>query len=506
MNYILTIDCGTSSLKAILFDIQGQIIASSLKYYSFETPFLGAIEIEPDILWKAAVESIKDLTDKSYINGKKIKAIIISAQGSTFICLDKNNNEITKAYTWLDNRAFKEAGFIKSEFGIKEIYEKTGEQEVFAGSSSALLLWLKKRKKSIFKEIRKIVYVEDYLIYKLSKIFATEISLLSAGVIYDIIEKKWWHDLLKYVGVNEEYFSNVFEPGSIVSDIDPKVASLLGVGNDVIIITGALDQAAGALGVGNIKKGIISEATGSSLAIVASTGLHPVKDPKMRIPFYYHAIPNNYFLLPWCPTAGILLKWYKDNFYSNDSCSDSVKLFREIDENVSRIPCGSEGLVLLPYFSGSGTPELNSCAKGVFYGLNLKHNKNHFARAIFESVGYVIRENIEVLEDLKIDVKEIRSLGGGSKSRIWNQIKADITNKKIQTFKVLNAANYGVFILAAVSLGFYSTIEDAVFNLIKNDEKILPQEHTIDVYNRYYKLYKQLGKSLKKVYKEFNYS
>jgi len=266
-----------------------------------------------------------------------------------------------------------------------------------------------------------------------------------------------------------------------------------------MVSMGALDQACGTIGVGNVKPGIFTENTGAALAICATQDKStPTFDPKRRMPVHYHGIPNRYMFHTFT-SGGMVLRWYRDKF-----CQTEINLAKEkgkdaydlIAEMANNVPAGSEGLVMLPHLQGAMAPEDNPKARGVFYGFTLKHGKGHFARAIMEAIAFIVRRNLDIIEDLKIKVDEIRVLGGGARSDVWNQIKADITGKKLLRTVNEEAACLGAAIFAGKGAGIYANIEKAANQMVAIKTEYQPNKSNMETYGNSYQKYIKLYEDL----------
>jgi xylulokinase len=250
-----------------------------------------------------------------------------------------------------------------------------------------------------------------------------------------------------------------------------------------------MDQMVGALGAGNVRPGLITETTGTALAIIAATNT-PIFDPQRRIPCSPHCIPNAYVLMPYTETAGIVLRWFRDNFPSSKGIED----YEEMLSLAKSIPPGSDGLIAIPYFKGSFCPNYNPDARGAFVGITLNHSRAHFVRAIIESVCFMLRENIELLRSLSIPIERVRSLGGASKSDIWLQIKADVLNLPVEAPLNSESAVFGAGILAGIGCGVFSF--DMVDQLVKIKRVFKPDPGASLLYEKIYKNYKMIYKKL----------
>jgi xylulokinase len=264
-----------------------------------------------------------------------------------------------------------------------------------------------------------------------------------------------------------------------------------------MVCTGALDQACGAIGVGNIKPGVFSENTGAALAICATVH-QPILDPGDQMPCHYHGIPGLYMLHTFT-SGGIVMRWFRDEFAATElhaAKSAGMDAYDLLGMEAASVAPGCEGLVMLPHLQGAMAPEANPKACGTFYGFTLRHGRNHFARAIMEAVSFIVRRNIQVIEGLGVPVNEVRALGGGARSRIWKQIEADIIGRPVLTTTNEEAATLGAAILAGKAVGLYASIEEAAEQMIQIKDRFEPNPNTKAVYDdafgTYVKLYDAL--------------
>lgn len=458
--FLLGMDVGTTSLKGCVFDETGREIASVSKAYSLITKG-GFVEFPAEKYFELFKQAYDELSAKT-----RIDALAIDTQGETLIFLDGQGKPLTNAIVWLDNRAAKEAVEIERVFGLKRIYEVTGQTEVPAGYPAPKILWLKRNKPEIFAKTRKIVLLEDYLIYRLTGKFASERSLYSSTLYLDIRSGGYWKDMLGLIGIDEGYLPELKECGEFIGEY-----------RGASVCTGALDQVAGFLGSGITREEQISEMTGTALAVCAPSRVIPPYREGIKIPAYYVA-ENRYCLLMWAPTAGMVKEWFKKNFCEGLD-------YEDMDREAAAIPFGSEGLVVSPNMCGSVMPEKDSGLKCGFYGVELKHTRAHFTRAIMESVACLLKTYQQYLGPHE----QVVSIGGGSKSRLWLQIKADITGKPFLTLENKETGCLGAAILAGVGSGAFASAEDAVAKLVKVKETVYPDAKNSaaakKVYDRY---------------------
>lgn len=492
--YIIGLDAGTTSIKGILVDpIDGEVLVSAGKEYSLETK--GNIcEIDPEIYWESTLDVIHQLLSKLAISGKDILSLAFSSQGETLICLGANGRPLRKAIVWLDNRSVNEAGEIENHFGSDRAAEITGQNEIVPIWPATRILWLKKNEKKVFKQTHKFLLVEDYLIYRLTGKYCSEESLVSSTLYYDITNKVWWKDMLDYLSITEEQLPDVYPSGRIIGNLSPEASELTRLSENCIVVSGAYDHAAGAIGSGNIRQGMISETTGASMAMVVTLD-NPIISKKLNLPCQCHAVEDKYLLLPYGQTAGMVLRWFRDKFCQAEMLeaqSSGKDTYEILTEMANSIEPGSAGLVVIPHLMGAGTPEFDPDAKGIFYGVTLEMNKAHFVRAIMESISCMVRNNLETLNKFGINTEEIRCTGGASKSHLWNQIKADCSGVNIITPENDETASLGAAILAGVGTNVFKNIKEGCEKMVKNKHTYVPDNKNKKVYDLVFEKYKRL--------------
>jgi len=502
MSYLLGVDVGTTSVKCVLFDRSGKVMASGRSEYELFTPRPDFVEAEAETYWQAFKECLAKVLNESKANAEDILGIGISSQGETFVALGKDGKPLRRAIVWLDNRSKEESEIIRGRFGVDEVYRIAGQNDIIPTWTATKILWLRRNEPAVFERAFKYLLVQDYMIYRLTGRFATEYSMVCSSLLFDITRRTWWNEILDFIDISEDQLPELEAPGTLVDNISQEAAKETGLHTKTIVSTGAYDQAANAVGVGNIQSGIITETTGSALAVIATTD-RPILDPMRRMPCHHHAAQGKYFLQPWCHTAGAILKWYRDNFGLSEIETGSrlgLDPYDILTLEASKIRPGSDGLILLPHFAGAASPEFNANAKGVLFGLTLYHGRGHVIRAIMESIAYMLRRNVELLEDLGIKINEIRSTGGAAKSPLWNQIKADVLQRPVLTVHTEETAAVGVATLAGLATKVFSSLEDAVASMISLKDRFIPSKANGDLYDGQYERYVNLYRSLEALF------
>ena len=500
--HILALDLGTTAIKAAIVSESGDVVGKSVKEYTLLTPSPLEVELPVDMYWESFKKSVQELLQCTGVPPADIGALGMSVQGETLVLVDGNGEPLSNAIVWMDNRAQEEAEILDEEFAHELTYEITGQVSIVPTWPAAKILWIKKHRPDLFEKAHKFLLLEDYFIYKLTGRYVAESSLLSSTVYWNIRTKQWWPEMLDRLGLEESRLPEIKESGEVVGTISPEVAKELGLNPDMIITTGALDQAAGAIGVGNVTPGLFSENTGAALAICATVN-KPFIDPQMTMPCHYHGIPDLYMAHTFT-SGGMVLKWFRDRFCQQEIevsgllGTDSYSLLVDEAENV---PPGCGGLVMLPHLEGAMAPEDNPKARGVFFGFTLHHERPHFVRAVMEAIAFMVRRNVDVLTELKIPVNEVICLGGGAKSPLWNQIKADVLNKKVvTTANDQDAACLGAAFIAGKAVGLYKDLEDAISRTVKVTKEYHPDDNNRKAYDEAYERYVQLYENLVPVF------
>lgn len=456
---LLGIDFGTTSVKAVLFDEKLRELASSTEDYTVRTSG-NIVELEPLKYWSLLKNALANVEKTA-----KVDALAIDTQCETLILTDENGEPVRDAIVWLDNRAEEEARIIEEHFGRKKVYEVTGQPEITATWPASKLLWVKRNEPEVWAKTKKIFLLEDYLLYKLTGEFVTEKTLQSSTIYFDINTSEYWDEMLSFIGVEKDMLPALMDSGKYVGEY-----------NGIKVITSAMDQVAGAIGAGVIEKGICSVMTGTTMAIYLPTDSVPEFKEDSFVPCHY-SFDGSYALLSWSPTAGMALKWFKEAFLPDVS-------FKDLDALAEKVSVGSDGVTFLPYLCGSTMPKYNPDARGSFTGLTPEHNTAHFVRSIMESVACMLKSNLDYLGT---DVDEIRVMGGGAKSPLWCNMKADITKKRLITLKNKETACLGAAILAGVGAGEFKSVKEACA-MIETDKVYTPQG------NDYTKVYENFVK------------
>ncbi len=405
-------------------------------------PANGFVECDPKLYTTSCGKAIETIKKQC----GNIDALSIDTQGETLILADAAGNPLYPAVVWLDNRATREANEIGEAFGNRRVYEVTGQPEITAGWPAAKLLWFQRTRPDVWMRTRRIFLLEDYLIFHLTGMFVTEPTIQSSTLYFDAVNRTWWRDMLDYLGVDRSMLPALC-----------RTAETVGCYRGIPVVTGALDQIAGTIGAGVTDTRHVSEMTGTIMAICVMTDKMPAFREGSVMPCHLHAWENKYCLILWSSTAGMALKWFRDQFAENFS-------FAELDKLAGKVPPGCDGMTMVPHLCGSAMPKYNPSATASFSGITLSHTRAHFARSILEAVAFTLKEN---LDHVGVDPGcEIRITGGGASSPLWAQIKADVTRRTLCTVSESETACLGSAILASAGVGAFSSIEEAASRFV----------------------------------------
>jgi sugar (pentulose or hexulose) kinase len=493
--HLLGVDLGTTAIKAALFDGSGRRVAASTREYPLLTPAPQVVEQEAEVYWRAFRDALAAVLASGGVAPGRIRALGISAQGETLIAADRQGRALAPAIVWMDNRAQRESDELAAALGNQLVHEVTGQVGMLPMWPASKVLWLRRNRAELFGRTHKFLLIEDWFIHRLTGRFVAEGSLLCSTTWWELATKRYWPRMLQELGIGEEQLPEVVEPGQAIGTIRREAAEELGLAPSTIVATGALDQACGALGVGNVRPGIFSECTGSNVGVVTLVE-RPRIDPLRQMPCFYYGLADTYMMHAFSMTGGMVLRWFRDGFCAEamkEASAAGTDPYELLTREASGIPAGAEGLVLLPHFQGAGLPEANPRARGVLYGLSLHHTRAHVLRAILESVALICRRMIDAVRDLGIGVGEIRSLGGGAKSALWCQIKADLTGLPVTTTRnTEDAACLGAAVLAGAAVGAWPSAAEALSRIVEVDRRFDPDPRQREPYERLYADYRRL--------------
>jgi xylulokinase len=505
MKFLLGLDVGTTSTRTVIIDENSKPVASSISDYKLITPKPGWAEQIPDDWWIASIKTIKDVIKKSNVSPENIVCIGLSGQMHGSVFLDSSGNVIRPAILWCDQRTFKQCETIYKIFGY-DGFIKLSYNRALPGFTAPKILWLKENEPENYKKVSKILLPKDYIRYKLSNTYATEVSDASGTILMDIPSRNWSNEILNGLHIKRSLLPEVFESDIISSKVSKEASNLTGLIEGTPIVGGGSDNAAGAVSSGIIRSGLISDSIGTSGVVFAHMD-RPLYDSQGRVHSFCHAVPGKWHLTGVTLSAAGSLRWYFDEFGPSKEIIKNfpdIKGYDLLDKQAERVPAGSDGLIFLPYLSGERTPYADPDARGVFFGISYLHGPDHFVRSIMEGVAFSQLDCLTLMRDLNINSDKIILFGGGAKSSIWRQIIADILNSKVVTLNVEEGSAFGAAIIAGAGCGIYPSIKEGVDKIINEDKENNPIAENVEKYKKLYAIYKLLYKDLKDNFKKLS--
>ena len=450
MRTYISFDIGTTSLKTALVSSDGKLLAQHTEEYTPASPRPGWLEMEGHAYWLAAVAGTRAVMTKAGVSAGEVVSIGLSSQGQTYIPIDREGRELYPAIVWIDTRAQNIVDEWQADWlSRQEFLELTGYSTMSAQLTVFKLEWMR-RNVPRAHDAWMFLCLPDYIAWRLTGVIATDPQTAHGTGMFDVRNQCWSKKMLDAAGIVEEQLPVVGQPGTILGRVLEGPAGEIGLLPGTPICFGANDQFAGALGVGNILPGMVSETTGTALAVVTTTD-RLIADS--RVCSGVHAAPGVYFVLSFTNTSAIVLKWFRDMVAPGVG-------YDEFLAGVEDIAPGSGGLTVLPHFAGTGTPDFNSAAKGAILGLTLGHTPKHIARAIMESCACMLVDCLEPVRDLGVETNCVRSLGGAAASDAWLQMKADMLGLPVERPACSEAASLGAAMMAAVGVGDYASIPE----------------------------------------------
>ncbi len=482
----LGIDVGTGGSRALVIDENGKIFASATAEHApFASPEIGWAEQSPDDWWRAARSAIREVLQT--VKADEIGAVSFSGQMHGSVFLDESDKVLRPALLWCDQRTEKQCAEITAKIGAERLIELVSNPAI-TGFTLPKLLWVRENEPQIWERVKSVLLPKDYIRLKLSGDKASDVADSSGILLFNVQNRCWSDEMLSAFEIDKSFLPKVYESIEVTGKISASGASETGLREGTLVVAGAGDNAAGAIGMGIVKAGTVSATIGTSGVVFAVTDT-PKIDLKGRIHTLCHAIPGRWHNTGVTLAAGLSLKWFRENFGEGKSYDDLVN-------DAAEVVSGSDGAIWLPYLMGERTPYLDAAARAAFVGLTASHSKAHLTRAVLEGVAFSLRDSFEIFKELGAEVSSIRLGGGGAKSPLWRQIQADVYNQTVETIEADEGAAFGAAILAGVGAGAWNSVDEACEKTIRVAEKVAPNSASVEKLNRNYEAYKLLYSAL----------
>lgn len=495
MDYIVSYDIGTSGIKCGIFD--REFNCAAITRFDYEVAMNGAsiAEAEPEDYVTGLAVSTREALEKSGVAPEKVAALCITTQGETLIPINREGKALTKAIVWLDGRASKEAQELKKKFPDRLFREKTGLPGVDGYTPLAKLMYIREKMPEVYEQTYKFLLLEDYVLYRLTGETVSEKSLLSSTGYFDLTTDSLWEDVLAAAGIPGQKIPEVADPGQKIGQLTEIAAEMLGLTVKTGVFAGAMDQLCGAVGCGNLCEGDVHETTGTAMVVASTMGLEECMKRDRNLTVYRHVEKGKYLLLTIGRTATTVLKWFGEQFYRENRYG---KIYEELSRVTAAGNPGANGVICLPYFEGM--PECDE-SRGIFWNVGLHNTREDFVRAVFEGVAYMLKDQLKLMFGEEAASGKLISIGGASRSDIWCRIKADVTGKEIVTVSAEEATLFGCACIAAVSMGWYGSLEEAS-KKVGTGSRYVPDQENKAFYEREYVCYERLKRQMIQLYRE----
>lgn len=480
--YYLGIDLGTSAVKVLVTNKENSIVCESSRSYDVDFPKDKWAEQNPEDWWEMTVEAIKEVIEKGSIKPDEVSGIGFSGQMHGLVALDKNNEILFPCILWCDNRTEDECEEITEYFTPDGLREATANKAL-TGFTAPKVKWVEKNRPELFNEIAHILLPKDYLRFRLTGDYVMDVSDAAGSLMLDVKNRVWSKKMLEYLNVDEDVMPSLCESYQVTGKVSGDVLDLLGLTGDVKVVGGASDNAAGAVGAGVVKEGLVLVTLGTSGVVFAPSNNFAVDD-ECKLNVFCDAT-GKYHSMGVILSAANSLKWW-----SETNGIDVQLLIEEAESEKDKI----NKVIFLPHLMGE---RFDANTKGCFLGMDMTTTRGMLTRAVLEGVAYFLNDSLEVLRELGLAVDTIRVIGGGSQSVYWKQILSDVMNVNIEEINTSQGGALGASILAMVGDGHFKNVEEACDKLIKVSSTMYPIEANVEMYSKTYELYKKSYPALK---------
>jgi xylulokinase len=494
--YLLGIDVGTSGSKAILIDADGAVKASVTTEYPLYTPQPLWAEQNPSDWWAATVTSIKQALGDSSVAAADVAGVGLTGQMHGLVLLDAQGEVLRPCIMWNDQRTAAQCAAITEKVGLDDVLRLTGNP-ILPGFTAPKIVWVREHEPDVYAKVAKVLLPKDYARYRLTGGFFGEVSDASGTSMFDVGQRRWSDEMLQALEIPREWLPEVTESPEVSARVSAEAARETGLLEGTPVVGGGGDQAAQAVGTGIVAEGVVSATLGTSGVVFAASDSYRV-EPQGRLHAFCHAVPGMWHLMGVMLSAAGSFRWYRDTL-GQEEVAQAQEAGRDaydiLTEAAAEVAPGCEGLLFLPYLTGERTPYPDPNARGVFFGLTLRHGKPHMTRAVLEGVAYGLLDSLELMRALGLSIEQVRASGGGARSSLWRQILADVFDAEIVTVNVTEGAAYGAALLAGVGAGVYADVPAACEAAIRLTGRTEPGP-AVSVYADYYPRYRALYPAL----------
>jgi xylulokinase len=490
--YWLGVDVGTGGTRALLVDAKGAEVAAVTAPHEemrMEKPLWA--EQRPQDWDRASVEAIRGVLAAAGAKGEDVRGVGLSGQMHGLVILDRAAEVIRPSLIWCDQRSQAQVDFVNRTLGEEAIL-KAIANPMLTGFTLPKLLWVRDCEPGNFERVRKLLLPKDYVRFRLTGEFATEVSDASGMGVFDVVRRRWSFHMMDGLGLDRDILPSVHESSDVSGKISAPAAALTGLAAGTPVVGGGGDQAASAVGNGIVAPGIVSCTLGTSGVVFAHMD-KVAYDPKGRVHTFCHAVRDKWHVMGVTQAAGLSLQWLRRHLAPDDT-------YDELTEEAAHAPAGSAGLFWLPYLMGERTPHLDPLARGGWFGLTARHTRADLIRSVIEGVAYSQKDGLDIVEQLGVNVARVRASGGGARSAFWRQILADVFAKPVATLESQEGSAYGAALLALAGTGEYASVPEVCAAAIREKDAVMPRPLESAAYAKAHGTYQELYAALRPIF------
>ena len=505
MAHYMGIDIGTSGTRAIIINNKGRIIGAASSAHPSYAPKPAWSEQNPADWWKTTCKSVRKALKAARLKRGDIAGIGLSGQMHGAVLLDKADKVLRPAILWTDQRTGDECEEMTKKVGLKRLM-KVACNPALTGFTAPKILWVRKNEPRIYDKTRKVLLPKDYIRLLMTGEYATEVSDASGTLLLDIARRAWSREILSKLQIPVDFLPNCYESQEVSGKLTRDGAKQLGLTPGTPVVGGGGDQAAGAVGNGIVRTGVISATMGTSGVVFAFSDKIAV-DPAGRLHTFCHAVPGKWHVMGCVLAAGGSFQWFRNNLAHSEIAEAkrrAIDPYELLTRQAAKAPAGCEGLLWLPYLTGERTPHADPDARAGWIGITQRHTRPDLVRAVMEGATFSMRDSLEIIKEMNVKVNEIRLSGGGARSQFWRQMQADVYGQTVSIINATEGPAFGVALLAAVGTGGFKSVPEACRACIRTVQRIKPNLRSKKTYNDLYTIYRALYPALKAEYKKMS--
>jgi xylulokinase len=490
--YWLGLDIGTGGSRALLVDDRGAVKAACTALHedmTMQRPLWA--EQRPENWWEAAQDAIRGVLGQAGVTGKGVRGVGLSGQMHGLTLLDEADHVVRPALIWCDQRSQAQVDWINEKVGRGKVLEFTANP-VVTGFTLPKLLWVRDNEPQQFERVRKVLLPKDYVRFRLTGEYASEVSDASGTSLFDVVHRRWSYDMAEACGLDRSILPAVYESVEITGKVTQAVAQATGLEVGTPVVGGGGDQAASAVGNGIVESGVVSCTLGTSGVVFAHMD-QPHYDPQGRVHTFCHAVRGKWHVMGVTQGAGLSLQWFRSQLMPGAE-------YDALTAEAAAADPGSQGLYWLPYLMGERTPHLDATARAAWIGLTAKHTRADMIRSVLEGVSYSQKDGLDIIEGMGVQLDSVRLSGGGARSVFWRQLMADVLNKRVVTLQNHEGSAYGAALLAVTGTGTYGSVEECCRVAIREVDQVNARLTEAKEYARMHRVYQAIYPALKPIY------